>query len=62
MPIAMAVVHTGLGDRDHAFAWLEKSYEDRNGWLSEVNADPTFDGLHSDPRFANLVRRLKLTP
>ena len=60
MSIAVAVVHMGLQDKDQAFAWLEKAYEDRNGWLSEIHADPTFDGLRSDPRFTDLIRRMRL--
>src|SRR5262249_54851973 len=50
MSMAIAVIHTSLGDKDQAFAWLEKAYEDKNGWLSEIKADPTFDSLRSDPR------------
>ena len=60
MSIAVAVVHMGLQDKDQAFAWLEKAYEDRNGWLSEIHADPTFDSLRSDPRFTDLIRRMRL--
>jgi TolB-like protein/class 3 adenylate cyclase/Flp pilus assembly protein TadD len=62
MPINIAVVYVGLGDKDRAIAWLEKSYEDRNEWLSEVKADPTFDTLRSDIRFQDLLGRMGLRP
>ena len=53
----------GLGDKDQAFAWLEKVYEERNGrLLGEVRVNPMFDSLHSDPRFIGLLRRVNLAP
>lgn len=51
-----------LGDREQAFAWLERAYEERNRLIFEINTDPAFDSLRSDPRFAEFVRRLGLTP
>jgi serine/threonine protein kinase/Tfp pilus assembly protein PilF len=62
MSISIALVYTGLGDKDQAFAWLAKAYENRNGWLSEIKADPTFDSLRSDPRFAQLLKNIGLPP
>jgi eukaryotic-like serine/threonine-protein kinase len=55
-----AIVYAGLGDRDHAFAWLDKAYDERDWVLRELKAYPLFDGLRSDPRFAALLRRMKL--
>ncbi|NVM56954.1 MAG: tetratricopeptide repeat protein, partial [Desulfobacterales bacterium] len=55
----MAVIYTGLGERDQAFQWLEKAYEQRDGWLAGwLKIDPRFDPLHNDPRFADLLRRM----
>ncbi len=54
----IASIHGFLGDKDHAFAWLEKAYTVRDGM--DNLADPTWDPLRSDPRFADLVRRAGL--
>ncbi len=56
-----AQIYAGLGEKDQAFEWLEKSYEDRSiANLAEIKVDPQFDPLRSDPRFQDLLRRLKL--
>ena len=57
-----ADVYIGLGDNDQAFAWLEKAYEERSSYLTYLKVDPAFDPLRSDPRFADLVRRVGLPP
>ena len=54
----IALLYTGLGDKDHAIEWLEKAYEERSGYLMEVHVDPMFDPLRSDPRFQQFVKRL----
>jgi TolB-like protein/DNA-binding winged helix-turn-helix (wHTH) protein len=59
-PFDIAVAYTGLGDRDGAFAWLEKAYEERARPLLSLKINPLFDPLHSDPRFAALIRRMKV--
>ena len=56
----IAVVHAGLGQREQALAWLEKAYERRDPFLIYIGVDPNFDGLRSDRRFADLLRRLRL--
>lgn len=57
--IALALV--GMDDRDHAFSWLERAVSDHAGRLMFLNVEPRFDGVRSDPRFGELVRRLKFT-
>ena len=57
-----AIVYIGLGDNDNAFAWLEKAYAERFPAIISLTSEPIFDGLRSDPRFADLARRLNLTP
>ena len=57
----IALIHMGLGERDETLDWLEKSFEERAGYLIFL-ADPVFDSLRSDPRFADLVRRVGLQP
>jgi serine/threonine protein kinase/tetratricopeptide (TPR) repeat protein len=59
-PYDMAVAFAGLGDRDRAFTWLDKAYEQRDTMLVHVNWDPRFEELRSDPRFPALVRRIGL--
>ncbi len=57
----IALIHIGLDDRDRAFAWLERAYRERSSWLAWIKVEPRFDRLRSDPRFAALIRKLKLT-
>jgi TolB-like protein/tetratricopeptide (TPR) repeat protein len=52
--------YAGLGDREQAFAWLEKAYQERRGRVFLLNVDPLLDPLRSDPRFQDLVRRVGL--
>jgi eukaryotic-like serine/threonine-protein kinase len=56
----IASIYAGLGDKDKAFASLERAYEDRSWYMSHLKLDPELDSLHSDPRFADLVRRVGL--
>jgi eukaryotic-like serine/threonine-protein kinase len=61
LPYFIATIHTGLGDKDQAFAWLEKAYAESHPGLALVNVDPKFDTLRSDPRFNELLRRIGIT-
>lgn len=61
-PYDLAVVYTALGDKDQAFARLEKAREDQSEWMGWLRFDARFDSLRSDPRFADLQRRLGLAP
>ena len=56
----IALLYAGLGDRDQAFAWLEKAYEARSSNLLYLKVSPRYDSLRADPRFADLVRRVGL--
>jgi eukaryotic-like serine/threonine-protein kinase len=56
-----AEVYIGLGDKEQALALLEKAYADRSMALTFIIADQEFDGLHSDPRFRDLARRIGLS-
>jgi tetratricopeptide (TPR) repeat protein len=56
-------IYAGLGEKDKAFEWLDKAYEDRTiGSSEDVKLDPALDPLRSDPRFADLLRRMNLQP
>jgi TolB-like protein/Flp pilus assembly protein TadD len=60
-PYRFAVLYTGLGEKDLAFEWLNKSYDDLDILLIYVNVSPFFDSLRQDPRFDQLLKRLRLT-
>ena len=57
-PYDRATVYAGLGEKDQAIAWLEKAYQERSDGLVFLKVEPKFDGLRSDPRFADLLRRV----
>ncbi|MDQ3908337.1 MAG: tetratricopeptide repeat protein [Acidobacteriota bacterium] len=59
-PYFFAIIYTGLGDKDQAFAYLNKAYEEHNDYLIYLKVEPLFDPLRSDPRFADLLRRVGL--
>jgi tetratricopeptide (TPR) repeat protein len=61
-PIDLAITYVGLGEKDKGFEWLEKSYEDRDYFLARIKDDPFYAPLRSDPRFADLLRRMNLQP
>ena len=60
-PYHLAMVHAGFGEQDKAFEGLEKALEDREGRMSVLKFAPEFDGLHSDRRFEEIVRRVAKT-
>jgi tetratricopeptide (TPR) repeat protein len=59
-PYDLALIYMGLGDKDQAFVWLEKTYEERADILQHMKVSPRYDNLRSDPRFTELLRRMKL--
>jgi TolB-like protein/tetratricopeptide (TPR) repeat protein len=56
----VAAVYAGLGDKDQAFAWLEKDFQARSGLLPRIRWYIPLESLRSDPRFADLLRRMGL--
>jgi len=56
----MATVYAALGEKDAAFAELEKSYREHDWFFQRLRSDPFMDPLRDDPRFKDLVRRLSL--
>ncbi len=54
----VAQVLAALGDREPAFAALERALEERVHWLATIHVDPTLDPLRGDPRFADVIRRV----
>jgi Flp pilus assembly protein TadD len=59
-PYNVAMIYTGLGEREEALAWLEQGYQRRDPRLTFLKAEPKWNDLRSDPRFADLVRRVGL--
>jgi hypothetical protein len=56
----LAIVHAALGEKDAAFAELEKAYQAHDWFFQRLKVDPFMDPLRDDPRFKDLVRRLGL--
>jgi len=59
-PFGLIWAYAGLGEKEQAFAWLEKSYQERRDRMVWLNVDPLLEPLRSDPRFKDLVRRVGL--
>ena len=55
----LAAIYVGLKDKDQAFIWLNKAFQDRADWMVNLKVDPRFDSIRSDPRFAELLGRMK---
>jgi serine/threonine protein kinase/Flp pilus assembly protein TadD len=54
----IAAVYAGLGEKEKAFEWLEKDFQNRDGRLPEVRWQLSLEPLHDDPRFKDLLRRM----
>jgi TolB-like protein/DNA-binding winged helix-turn-helix (wHTH) protein len=52
--------YVGLGDYDNAFAWFERSYQEKSNILQWIKVEPFPDAMRNDPRFADLIRRVGL--
>ena len=59
-PAALVNVYIGLANKDQAFVWLEKAFEERSNYLAYLKVFPILDPLRADPRFADLIRRVGL--
>jgi len=59
-PFFMALIYTGLSEKEQAFAWFEKAYQARSWGLLWLKVDPRFDSLRSDSRFTDLLCRIGL--
>jgi TolB-like protein/Flp pilus assembly protein TadD len=61
LPYDRALIHLGLGQNGPALAWLQKDIDERVVWADRWTADARLDPVRSDPRFAELLRRVRLT-
>ena len=55
----IATIYIALGDRDRAFAWLEKAYQERSFAMVYLKVHPAYDPIRADPRFVDLLARLR---
>ena len=53
-----AVVYAGLNDKDKAFYWLERAYQERSNWLTLIKVGRRLKSLRGDPRFEDLIKRV----
>ncbi|MEQ1606510.1 MAG: tetratricopeptide repeat protein [Pyrinomonadaceae bacterium] len=53
-----AVVYAGLDEKDKAFYWLERAYQERSNWLTLIKVGRRLKNLHGDPRFDDLLKRV----
>ena len=59
-PFVIAGYYLRLGKKDEAIGWLQKAYEQRDFRMTMLSVDFGFDGIRSDPRFVELVRKMGL--
>ena len=59
-PAALVNVYLGLGDKEQAFVWLEKAYDERSNYIAYLKVFPILDPIRSDRRFAELIGRVGL--
>jgi len=57
---SIAQAYMRIGEKEKAFGWLEKAYEERDSGLVSLAVEPMFDPVRSDPRFRDILRRMKL--
>ncbi len=61
-PQFLVAMYLALGEKDQVFDLLEKEYEVRSTGLTSLKVNPYYDSLRSDPRFTDLMRRIRLAP
>jgi len=57
---SFALIYAGLGDKDHAFEWLAKAYDERPSDIGHIKTDPRLDPLRTDARYSEILRRMGL--
>src|SRR4029453_1500420 len=58
---SIAAIYVALGEKDEAFRWLQRAFEEHSGILQWIAFLPEFRPLHSDPRFPQLLRRIGIS-
>jgi TolB-like protein/DNA-binding winged helix-turn-helix (wHTH) protein/Flp pilus assembly protein TadD len=59
-PYQIAEIYAFRGDIDQAFAWLKRSYQQRDPGLNQLKLDPLLKNLRADPRYSDLLKKMKL--
>ena len=59
-PYNVACIYAGLNDRDQAFEWLERAYQERESFMTLLESETVLDNLRPDPRFKGLLKRMNL--
>jgi serine/threonine protein kinase/tetratricopeptide (TPR) repeat protein len=59
-PVYMALIHFRLGDNDRGFEWMDKAMEAGDHWVEFIKVFPGFDNARGDPRYAELIKKLRL--
>jgi eukaryotic-like serine/threonine-protein kinase len=60
-PYMLAIIYTALGDKERAYEWLDKVYDERSYYVIWLKVDPVFDSLRADPRFIDFMRKVGLS-
>ncbi len=55
-----ARLYLALGDTDRTFEWIERARDERRGWVTYLKVEPPLDPIRGDPRYFELVRRMRL--
>lgn len=58
---SVAQTYARLGEKDQTLTWLEKAYQEHDSGLVSLRVEPMFDAVRSDPRFQDLLKRMKLS-
>ena len=61
-PTSLSTIYAALNERDKAFEWLEKGYDERYEGILYLKVQPYYDNLRSDPRYGDFLQRIGLTP
>jgi serine/threonine-protein kinase len=59
-PFCVALVYSGLGHKDEAFTWLNSAFDAHDHWLETLKVHPAIDGLRADPRYGELLAKMRL--
>jgi Flp pilus assembly protein TadD len=58
-PVEQAIVHIALDEKEKALDWVDRAIDERRGWAAYLRVHPIVDPLRNEPRFAELVNRMK---
>ena len=61
MEYEIATIHARIGENDEALKDLDRALKEHCFFMSQFNTEPLFEGLHGDPRFKDLQKKMNLT-